>query len=280
MTVYDYMANLYPEDKDDFSLGFKQAAQKVKLDIDEGMEDYDSSARRPYFRLRGKRVTEEQAFEIIRRTDRMSPWSEEPSCDDQIRTRNFGNNWTRNNLYPSPFGWVHPNGIVGVDGIAGKYPDLEEFVDDCYILISEFPYLDFVVAVTWWDEMPQYAWDLLFKSNHDEWNVHKYDEYPDFLDNIEVGFWVHDGTIEVMSPERTKIVYSEYDKKYSEKDQRIYSPHYYMDFQPDVISDDFIARCYKAYGFDGIPESEWLKKKETLTDFNNCDIISDKDDLV
>lgn len=35
MTVYDYMADLYPEDKDDFSLGFKQAAQKIKLILDD-----------------------------------------------------------------------------------------------------------------------------------------------------------------------------------------------------------------------------------------------------
>ena len=117
---YDYMAKLYPDEKDNFSLRYQQEAKKIKLIIDEGMENYDSSARRPYLRLRGKRVTEEQAFDIIRRTDRLSPWSEELSCDDQIRSGNFSNNWTRQDLYPAPFGWVHPNGIVGVDGIAGN----------------------------------------------------------------------------------------------------------------------------------------------------------------
>lgn len=266
MTVLDYMTKLYPDDADDFSLGFRQVAEKIKLIIDEGMEDYEANTRRPYFRLRGKRVTEEQAFEIIRRTDRLSPWSDEPSCNDHFTTGHFGNNWTRNNLYPSPFGWVHPNGIVGVDGITGKYPDLEEFIDNCFVLIVEFPYLDFVVAVTKWDELPPYEWERKRNTDIDEWKMTKYVEYPDFLDNLEVGLWVHDGTIEVLSPERAAAVYAEYDKKYSEKDQRIYSTYYYMDFQPDVISDDFVARCYKAYGFDGIPEtSEWLRKKRNDT---------------
>ncbi len=211
--------------------------------------------KRPYYRLRGKRVTEEQAFEIILRTDEDSPWRQKLMRKECFWVMNFKNRWTHKELfYYCPHGWVNPNGIVGVnDNIIYQNAELVDLIDDCLTLISNFPYLDFVVAITSWDDRPPYILALEDRYNH------HYDEYPDFLDNIDIGLWVHDGTIEVMSPERTAIVYSEYDKKYSEKDHRIYCPEYYMDFQPDVISDDFVARCYKACGFDGIPEtSEWF----------------------
>ncbi len=255
ITVYDYMSKIC--DINEYSQFYHQITKNTKLIIDDGMEEYASNARRPYYRLRGKKITEDQAFEIIRRTDRLSPWSLEIPCDDLIEPINIRNNWTRNNYYPSPSGWVHPDGIIGINDITGKYPELEELIDDLLILIHYFPYLDFVMAITSWDEIPPYLWKKL-----SELRNHTYDDYPDFFDNIMIGFWVHNGTIEVMSPERTAIVYSEYDKKYGEKNQKIYCPEYYMDFQPDVISDDFVKRCYNAYGVDEIPEtSEWFRKK-------------------
>ena len=41
---------------------------EIRFD-DEKLMTYEFFARRPYYRVRGKRVTEEQAFEIIRRCD-------------------------------------------------------------------------------------------------------------------------------------------------------------------------------------------------------------------
>ena len=152
------------------------------------------------------------------------------------------------------------NRIVDYKKMIGKKmidKELEEFIDDLLALIHHFPYLDFVMAITHWDEIPPYLWN-----NLSELEEHRYDDFPDFLENIEIGFLVRKGTIAVMSPERTKLVYSEYDKKYSEKNYKIYCPEYYMDYQPNVISDDFVKRCYNAYGVDEIPEtSEWFKKK-------------------
>ncbi|MDE7274907.1 MAG: hypothetical protein K2N95_18005 [Lachnospiraceae bacterium] len=41
---------------------------EYEIIVPDGLE-YDGSVRRPYYRMRGKPVTEEQAFELIRRTD-------------------------------------------------------------------------------------------------------------------------------------------------------------------------------------------------------------------
>jgi hypothetical protein len=41
---------------------------EYEIIIPDGL-DYDGNVRRPYYRMRGKPVTKEQAFELIRRTD-------------------------------------------------------------------------------------------------------------------------------------------------------------------------------------------------------------------
>ena len=48
---------------------YREKCDDIELFIDEDMDEYDSIARRPYYRLRGKPVSKEQAFEVIRRTD-------------------------------------------------------------------------------------------------------------------------------------------------------------------------------------------------------------------
>ena len=43
--------------------------EEVKVIVDKEVEGFDSDVRRPHYRMRGKPVTPEQAFEIICRTD-------------------------------------------------------------------------------------------------------------------------------------------------------------------------------------------------------------------
>lgn len=40
---------------------------EYEIIVDEEVKDYKAFARRPYYRMRGKQATEEQAFDIIRR---------------------------------------------------------------------------------------------------------------------------------------------------------------------------------------------------------------------
>lgn len=77
--------------------------------IDEEVSRYDTNTRRPYFQLRGKKVTEDQAFDIIRKTDRFFQW--EAKIPEVIQTLHFPNWWFCKNHYPTHYGWCHPSGM-------------------------------------------------------------------------------------------------------------------------------------------------------------------------
>ena len=148
--------------------------QDIQVIIDPEVAGMNFDVRRPYFRMRGKPVTEEQAFDIIRRTD-------EFFCLDmrsygKYRMEGVLNNirvWCNvalnNSWYSARRGWVHSSGIVGMNGLtAEKYPVEAEFLNSVLPLKQAFPYLDFIIAVTDWNEFPDCLWDLMNKSNEAE----------------------------------------------------------------------------------------------------------------
>lgn len=66
------------------------------------------NVRRPYYRMRGVPVTAEQAFDIIRRTDRFLNFyvSAVRSHEDYIGCVNFENCLIQKNHYPTGYGWT------------------------------------------------------------------------------------------------------------------------------------------------------------------------------
>lgn len=199
--------------------------------------------RRPYYQLRGKRVSEQQAFDIICRTDRIfSHYSF--NLENSISSLNFFNNWFSYGGL-SRRGWVHPNGIIGTNSITTKYPTVDEFAHEWAKHLYNFPFLDLIIGVTWWDEMSTKRYEMQFTSNQDEFD---YFEYDDFFDNLVAGIWVHDGRIEIINEEQTIEVYRQYEKLYEEEDHRIYCYEYYEDFQPDVTTMEYLKKCLLTYG--------------------------------
>ena len=80
---------------------------EYEIIVPDGLE-YDGSVRKPYYRMRGKPVTEEQAFELIRRTDNFFAGIEEICrSDDFVSSVNFDNWLIHKNHYPQGYGWVH-----------------------------------------------------------------------------------------------------------------------------------------------------------------------------
>lgn len=126
------------------------------IEIDEGAKKFDA-VRRPYYRMRGKPITEEQAFDIIRRTEVGDHWGIFCGLDEHeeyVGSLNF-NNWVLpRNHYPKGYGWVHTDGTIGGNAITQKYPTVIEFVQEWLVNLMAFPYLDLVIAVTGWDEVP------------------------------------------------------------------------------------------------------------------------------
>lgn len=239
------------------------AENGVKVYIDEEVKDWDSWVRRPYYRLRGAKITEEQALEVIRRTDTFFTWpiNFEELYSDSLFSMNFNMWWFYSNHIPSKYGWVHPNGIVGINAITQKYPDINELIDEWTELTEHFPFLDLVVAITDWNEqcserqrISDQNWSLMDKLTFEEY-LKKENEMT-FIDlerselekNIEIGVWVHDGVVEIMNKERTVQKYLEYEKLYEEPDSRIYMDEYYSTFQPDIISKEYLFKCLDAYG--------------------------------
>ncbi len=225
----------------------------IEVTIDKEVKDWDSCARRPYYQLRGKRITEEQAFDIISLTDSFFDFYSE-HFRNRCPSMNFNMWWFNSNHYPEKYGWVHPNGIVGSNGITAKYPNIQELIEEWTGYLTFFPYLDLVAAISSWNELSPRKWDILFarmkQRNHASHYGYEYEEDKDFLEHLQIGIWVHDGKLEILNPERTAEKYMEYEAKYAEPDHRVYVPEYYSDFQPDIVTRDYLKRCIRAYGIE------------------------------
>ena len=64
--------------------------------------------------MRGKPVTKEQAFELIRRTDNFfAGINEIRYSGDFVSAVNFSNHLIHKNHFPQGYGWIHADGTVG-----------------------------------------------------------------------------------------------------------------------------------------------------------------------
>lgn len=239
-------------DDDDYDMyEIIYAENPIKILVDDQFDrEWSPCGRRPYYQMRGKRITEQQAFDIICKTDRFFYLNCSKNFKNHISSLNFYNDWF---LYDSfeRDGWVHPNGIIGTNSIMGKYPTVDEFAHEWARYLYNFPYLDLIIGITWWDEMSHEKFVKYGDScakGFDDVDPLAYFEYKDFCENIQVGIWVHDRKIEIIDKERTIKIYKKYEKLYEEKDHRVYFPDYYEDFQPDITTIDYLKKCLLTYG--------------------------------
>ncbi|MCI7350315.1 MAG: hypothetical protein MSH60_06120 [Ruminococcus sp.] len=218
-----------------FSKEYADKLKSIEVTFDEKTEDY-SGTRRPYYQLRGKPVSAEQAVEFIRRADSAFADFEYPKSAQPFYLINMCSDVFSNS---SSNGLVHPNGIVGMNGIMGKYPDFYELFEEFVSMAMEFPFLDFVAAVTYWNEMPSWEWEKLSDDNYE-----KPTYYPDFTECLEIGVWVHDSKAEFLSPKNAAKKYKEYEKLYGEAYGKIYCDK--RNGEPNLA--DFFAKCLEANG--------------------------------
>ena len=208
-----------------------------------------SDTRRPYYRMRGRSVTEDQAFEIIRRTDSFfSIYIDEiRQHKDFLHACNFNNWLIMKNHYPDGYGWIHVDGKVGCNAITQKFPTLEDFCEEWFFKLRAFPYLDLVIAITDWDEEP--------------WS-------PDdkFEDAVVLGIYVHDKCIEILNKQDTLAKYQEYDEKYGQDPERFES-EYYMKHGITQVNEADLRKCIEAYGLnpdeelEKVPEYVWKERR-------------------
>ena len=228
----------------------KNLTSNIQVLYDDNLEDWDSTARRPYYRLRGQSITEEQAFDIISKTDRVLDnvrLNDGTYLSDKIDiyfTFNLQNRWFIKNIFPKFNGWCKPDGTIGCNGLTGKYPDLKELLWDIQGISSRFPYLNFVWAITDWDEVPDYIWDDVDDKLVD---IKYREDFKDFIEHIEILFYVHDNTIEILQGDEAKQKYLEYESKY-EKDSLVFTEYYYENSGIQPASIEYLERILAIYG--------------------------------
>ena len=224
-----------------------QTLQRLHLVIDPQVVGLEH-VRRPYFRVRGRPVTEEQAFDILRRTN-MPPANDNlmrgyPWKDLVHASGILDNKWW--SWFPQ--GWVLPDGTVGMNDHSGiKYPCESEIVAALLPLELAFPYLDLVIAITDWDEVPPYIWETLGEGDD---GPHEREDYPDFLEHVILGVWLHGDTMELMAPERTLEKYVEYDRLYSGPDGERFKQHYWYLKHRSPIDSAYLSRLIRSHGLD------------------------------
>ena len=237
------------------------------------------SIKYPYYQLRGKPVTKEQAYDIIAHTDIEFSCIQYRVCvdkkmdiDEILDIMHFSNNWFSHNQFPFLVGWCHPDGTIGVNSIGHKYPDYDEILDDLAQIITTFPYLDFVVAFTIWEELSPSCQEEHFCNKHDINEA--FDEFQrrqvrlanqELEEGVVMGYHIHDGTIEILDKEDSYRLLNEYKEKYG-KDEMVYHDFYYGSIVPSPVTHEVMNNCIDAIKDETL--HEYIQKHLT-EDFNN-----------
>ena len=217
--------------------------------------DYDSDTRRPYYRLRGKPVTPDQAFDIIRRTDRLLGDMREIDKSPEYDGSGHFSTWMFDHQhYPKYYSWVHTDGTIGLNGITYKYPNMEELIDSWTNKVKLFPYLDLMIAITDWDELPPEVWECWIEKKI-PFEGKDYDEK--FYKAVEVGIHIHDGIIEILDRPSAVGMYKKYAAEYEEEDRKKYLADYYMKYAPPQVDEEYLRRCIETYGLDPENVTTW-----------------------
>ena len=220
----------------------KHSEIEIVITEDESVNDIQN-VRSPYYQMRGVPVTREQAFEIIRRTDRFFKFCGDAVTgqEDYIGYINFDNWLLGTNQYHQGYGWVHVDGTVGTNSVTLRYPTVSEFVEEWYRLLYAFPYLDLVIAITWRNGRPYPDDEIGIVT---EKKLEK-----EFCKNVVAGIYVHDRKLEILDRWDAIVKYREYNKRYGTPPEK-FEPDYYERHKIVQADQAYLRKCIEAYGLD------------------------------
>lgn len=134
----------------------------------------------PQMLVTGKKVTQEQAEDIIFRTDRFltnpckysggnnhefNKWYRDLSGLTELYEKDWSvielfhkkvgyiyteyiyNDWASCCFIGGPHGWCHPDGTISYSDNIGKWPNQEDIIEEWKTLLEAFPYLDLHVTI-------------------------------------------------------------------------------------------------------------------------------------
>ena len=253
--------------KEDYDFMVKEEYERLKeyeILMPEDEEPDVSYVRRPYYRMRGKSVTREQAFDIIRRTDNFFNFEipEIEEHDDFVGGINFDNWLIQKNHYPRGYGWIHVDGTIGANTLTQKFPKTIEFFFEWLKYLMKFPYLDLMIAITDCNESP--SGYLEFEEWEGRFEEKGFDPY--FYKTIVMGVYVHDKKIEILKEKDAEKKYREYDALY-ENDRQKFESDYYEKNKIEQVDLSYLKKCIESYGLDAdkilekIPSYIWKDKE-------------------
>lgn len=186
-----------------------------------------------YFRMRGRKVTPLQAFDIISKTESFAPHSNE--VDYKI----FQGGWLSRHFH---MGIVRPDGYLGCNGLTlESAPTLKDLIQSIVTLKRSFKYLDFVFAITGWVGKPP------MRRTHEEMFSHYDFGYKNFDEAIVAGVHVTGKKIRLLNAENTRAIYKKYNDLYGCVDESVFSNDYYL-INDILFPEGYIEAVLKARG--------------------------------
>ena len=197
--------------------------------------------RRPAYWMRGKPVTEEQAFEIIRRTDNFfNFYAAQTNCIVPVYTFD---SWWFDNHFPEYYGWCRPDGRIGLDSITQRWPTQKSFILDGATLLKEFPFLDMIFLL--WDSEEEMAFSPSELENEGMPPLH-YDVY------------IHNQTVEILPPHQAWQVFCQYQLLYGD-DLITYTSEYNQATGQKWVDTEYLKKCLLADGIEEECIEEYVK---------------------
>lgn len=223
--------------------------EKTKIVLDKDFTDfYLINKKFPYW-IRGKPVTPEQAYDIIKPNFdyTMTRFSSGYKSFSYWHKRYLDIKW----FCAEPYGWCRPDGKIGIDsfcnnGCVNGREHIYEYVLGCISRLYRFPYLDFISLIWKFEDEQSYKYQIsdVIKENP--------------CDYIQFGIYVHDNFIEILNPYNAWKKFCEYDKLYPKPEEKAN----YFEY------DNYFAEIFKK-------ELNMLYKKyeTTLFDLLGCSIV-------
>lgn len=243
---------------------------------------YQGAAKRPAYILRGKKVTPEQAFEIIAAESapvdffgdmyqkHKKPEKERIFSNHDVKLyREQEFDWIRS--------WIDPDGNIGESSWTDKFPWCCEFLVDNLEYAARYPYLEYVII---YSELNEVDWDV--------WEHHDGCIAPfcvttieQVMKNFSYAVWVHDGGAEVVREKRARELYDAYNACY--EDEKIFARNDWDRYVHHFIDEEYLKRLNEVWHlkkekFDGLMkilrerksvEEEWKHYKEVFCDRQN-----------
>lgn len=236
----------------------KESCEKNPKILDEDI--YHGFARRPAYILRGKKVTPEQAFDIIATESVPVDFFDNMYQDTEVSKREPISSNHNVRLYHEQgrdwiSSWIDPEGNVGESHWTYKYPFPYEFLGDNIEYAARYPYLEYVII---YSELNEVDWDV--------WKHHGRCIAPfcettieQIMENFSYAVWVHDGGAEVVREKKARELYDVYNACY--EDEKIFSRDDWDNYVHHFIDEEYLKRLNQVWH---LKEDEFEKLMKIL----------------